>query len=226
MASVIQNLLDTVVGDGARSTKFECFINFVYPGTFENEKDLYALVKTSQFPGKSHDVIDLKFKGRTIPIKGQTKYDNTWSCTFYLTQDHKLKKSFEDWIESIDQKHNIKSISNMTKFLQSENERLGYVTNMKIAQMDFHGSQETVIYELFNVFPKSVSAVDVDYSATGTVLEFTVEFSYSHFNTYVDKTDIGTFVDELKDKAQGEINNAVGSVESKVTSVFKKLGTL
>ena len=61
MSSAIQNLLDNVVQDGARSTKFECHINFKSPILYSD--DIYALVKTSQYPGKTHDVIDFKFKG-------------------------------------------------------------------------------------------------------------------------------------------------------------------
>lgn len=221
MSSVVQNLLDNVIGDGARPSKFECYIHFVYPPLFAAKDDIYAHVKTSQFPGKSHEVIDIKFKGRSIPVKGQTKYDNTWSCTFYLSQDHKLKKAFEDWIESIDQTHNIKRLTNDVQSAQAANSALGYVTNMQIAQMDFHGYQQTAVYTLYNVFPKSVSAVDVDYSATGQIMEFTVEFSYSHFDSLVEKSKEGSFVDEIKGEAQKTVDNAIGTFKNELASVFK-----
>lgn len=220
MSSVVQNILDKTVGDGARSTKFECFINFQAP-IFDNEEEMIHLVKTSQFPGKSHDVIDLKYKGRTIPIKGQVKYDNTWTCTFYLTQDHLLKKSFEDWIEAIDQVHNMSSkLNSNVQSAQVFHGNNGYTSIMQIAQMDFHGSQQTAKYTMFNVFPKSVSAVDVDYSAVGTILELTVEFSYSHYEVEVDKTDLGSFADEIKATANGAISNAVGAAQSALSSFF------
>ena len=224
MSSVVQNILDSVIGDGARSTKFECYINFTSFDLYEKDEDIYALVKTSQFPGKSHEVMDIKFKGRTIPLKGQTKYDNTWTCTFYLTEDHKLKKAFEDWIESLDQKHNIKAVSNNVKQAQSNNNSLngmGYTTQLNIAQMDFHGYQPMTFYTLYNAFPKSVSVVDVDYSAQGQVLEFSVEFSYSHFDTSNEQTQSGTFVDEIKSKAQDHINNTLDNVRNTITDVFR-----
>jgi hypothetical protein len=181
MASGIQTLLEETLGDGARSSKFECSISF-HNMAFMDSKDISMLVKTSQFPGKSHDVIDFKYKGRTIPLKGQVKYDNSWSCTFYLTEDHTLKKGFEDWIEAIDEQHNMsQNLDGKVTGAQGIHSGTGYATDLVIEQMDFHAEKRPVKYTLKNAFPKAVSGVDVDYSGVGTLLEFTVEFSYSHY---------------------------------------------
>lgn len=219
MSSVIQNLLENTLGDGARPTKFETFIQFNNTGLFGNEQDIVALVKTSQFPGKSHDTIDLKFKGRTIPVKGQVKYDNTWTCTFYLTQDHALKTAFENWIESLDQVHNMQDPDLKVKAAQAINS-LSYATDLSIAQMDFHGDQQTTFYTLHNAFPKSVSAVDVDYSQVGTIIEFTVEFSYSHYDVQMEKTSLGSYVDQIKSKGESYVSQIVGSAKQQISNVF------
>lgn len=187
MSSVIQNLLDNTLGDGARSAKFECVVSFPESALFPNVQDVLPLTKTSQFPGKSHEVIEMKYKGRTIPIKGQVKYDNTWSCSFYLTQDHALKEAFENWVEAIDQVHNMSpELSSKVKGAQATHNGSGYTTDMKITQMDFHGEEKKVTYTLHNVFPKSVSSLDVDYSEVGTVLEVAVEFSYSYYDVKIE----------------------------------------
>jgi len=220
MSSVVQDILENVIGDGARSSKFDCIINFNNTGLFTAEKDIYALVKTSQFPGKAHEVIDLKYKGRSIPIKGQVKYDNTWSCTFYLTHDHALKTAFENWIESLDQVHNIKEVSSAV--VQAQRQNLdNYAGIMNIAQMDFHGSQECVLYTLYHCFPKSVSAVDVDYSDVGKISEFTVEFSYAYFDTYSTKLATGNFVDDLVNKAKAGFNDISGLIKSTMSGLIK-----
>lgn len=224
MASVIQNLMENIIGEGARSTKFECAINFVSSDLFKRQQDIFAHVKTSSFPGKSHEVIDFKFKGRSTPIKGQTKYENTWSCSFYLTEDHSLKKAFDDWIESLDQKHNIKDVNEEVKKAQKENYNR-YYSVMTIAQLDFHGSHTSSIYTLYNVFPKSISAVEVDYSAVGTILEYTVEFAYSYYDIKNMSTDKGTFVDELAGKAQGELDKLVKSAKDSLANTAGKLST-
>lgn len=222
MSSVVQNILDTVVGDGARSSKFECYVVFDNV-LFNKQNDIVHLVKTSQFPGKRHESIDMRFKGRTIPIKGQVKYDNTWTCTFYLTQDHELKTAIENWIESIDQVHNVKDLSGtVVEAAQINNGRNGYTSRMYIKQMDFHGYQDTVSYELINVFPRSVSAVEVDYSTVGTILEFSVEFSYSHYNTYNEKTANGSFVDDKVKETQKAINAVSNEVKGNIAETVAK----
>lgn len=225
MSSVVQNMLDGVLGDGARSTKFECFINFGETKLIDKENDIFALVKTSQFPGKSHDVIDLKFKGRNIPVKGQVKYENTWTCTFMATESHELKKAFEDWIESLDQKHNINAVSKEIDFAQKKNnvfEGSGYTNTLRIAQMDFHGENETIVYELYNAFPKSVSSIPVDYSSVGTILEFTVEFSYSHYDSIIANVN-KSFVDDFKDSAINTTTSITNGLKGQIAGMFNNM---
>lgn len=223
MSSVIQNLLQQTVGDGARASKFECFIHFKDSMLFPKEQEIISLVKTSQFPGKSHDTIDLKFKGRSIPVKGQTKYNNTWSCTFYTTEDHALKKAFEDWIESLDQQHNIKKVDSKVASAQMSNSSAGYTSMMRIAQLDFNGGQDTVIYNLYDCFPKSVSGINVDYSNQGPVLEFTVEFSYSYYDSFTTKSILGSFIDDIKNKALGAISTITGEIKNSISGVFESV---
>ena len=102
MSSVIQDLLDGVIGDGARSAKFDCEINFGNTWLFhDNEQDIFAMVKTSQFPGKTHETIDLKFNQKKsiarsssvftqmclptdISLKGQTFYKKHYFSLTHL----------------------------------------------------------------------------------------------------------------------------------------------
>ena len=198
MANVVQTMINSALGDGARSTKFECIIGL---DSFKaGSKMLSAVVKTASFPGKSHEVIDLKFKGRNIPIKGQTKYENTWNCTFYLDEMHSLKKAFEDEIESLD----VHNFGDNTVSGKST-----YARTLTIIQLDFDGSQQTAVYNLYNVFPKSVSQVDVDYSEVGKVQEFTVEFSYSHFDSVNMKSSNGSFVDGIKQRFLNAVDGLI-----------------
>ena len=180
MADIVQTMLQEALGDAARSTKFGAFLHFSTSALEPQGTDIYMHVKTSMFPGKSHEPYDLRFKGRSIPVRGQVKYDNTWTCSFYLTENHELKLAFEDWIESLDQTENMDH--NLPRGI-SAGQAVGtnFSTTMMLAQMDFTGDTETAMYQLHNVFPKNVSSVPVDYSSTGTILEFTVDFSYSHY---------------------------------------------
>lgn len=205
MANVIQTMLNNAIGDGARSTKFDCVIGLdtFLPGS----KMLSSIVKTSSFPGVSNEIIDLKFKGRNIPLRGQTKYENTWTCTFYLDEAHTLKKAFQDEIESLDA-HLFDDVTGVVSNAQNRNAR-NYTRTMTIVQLDFDGTQQTAVYNLYNVFPKTVQQVDVDYSEIGKVQEFTVEFSYSHFDSLNVKSSNGSFVDAVKERFLNAVDGLI-----------------
>lgn len=205
MANVIQTMLNNAIGDGARSTKFDCVIGLdtFLPGS----KMLSSIVKTSSFPGVSNEIIDLKFKGRNIPLRGQTKYENTWTCTFYLDEAHTLKKAFQDEIESLDA-HLFDDVTGVVSNAQNRNAR-NYTRTMTIVQLDFDGTQQTAVYNLYNVFPKTVQQVDVDYSEVGKVQEFTVEFSYSHFDSLNVKSSNGSFIDSVKERFLSAVDGLI-----------------
>lgn len=206
MANVIQTMMYEALGDGARSTKFECFI---YLDTYTlGPKTISSLVKSASFPSKSHEAIDLKYKGRNIPIRGQVKYEQTWSCSFYMEETHTLKKAFEDAIEALDTVHTYDDVTTSVAKQQSRNS-LGYTNMLTIVQLDFDASQSTAVYTLYNVFPKSITPVESDYSEVGKIQEYTVEFSYSHFDIQVIKGSEGTYIDGLKDKLLGAVEGVI-----------------
>lgn len=219
MSNVIQNLLDNALGEGARGTKFEAFINFSHPALTKRGEDIYLMIKAASFPGKSHEIYDLKYKGRTIPIKGQIKYENVWTCTFYLTEDHWLKRSFEEWIESLDQVHNMnREISADTKAAQQVG--TGYKSILSIAQLNFDMDQTTTVYNLYNTFPTRVSAVEVNYENTGSILEFTVDFSYSHFDSVTSETSLVPVAEGIKNGINGFVGEVVGAAKDALSKVF------
>lgn len=205
MANVVQTMINSALGDGARSSKFECIIGL---DSFSGgSKMISAVVKTSQFPGISNEVIDFKFKGRNIPLRGQTTHGNTWTCTFYLDEMHSLKSAFEAEIEALDN-HLFADPTNMVRSALSRKSR-NYTKTLTIIQLDFDGTQQAAIYNLYNVFPKSVSSVETDYSAVGTVQEFTVEFSYSHHEVHNIKGSDGSFIDSMKDRFLNAVDGLI-----------------
>jgi len=220
MATLIQNKFDHILGDGARASKFD--VNIAFNNDLYNDAEALAfMAKATSFPGKSHDIIDLKYKGRSIPIKGQTKFEQTWECTFYLTQDHVLKNVFETWIESIDQQHNYFYKESIPKLSDTQKGNEGsYVTNMMVYQKNFEGTQDTSTYVLYNAFPTAVSSVTLDAESVGTITEFTVTFAYSHYQSFVVKGPNGNFVDDLVDKFKSGVSSAISEVKSSVSDFF------
>ena len=212
MSTFYQNLLQNTVGDGARSAKWESVITFTNKELFPNEQDLGILIKTAAFPGRNYDIINMPFKGRTIPIKGQGKFNQIWDANFYLTEDHALRKSFEDWLEALDEKHNysdnLSDVINSTKKIHKEQ---GYTSQIIVQQLNFDLDEVRSVYILHNCFPIEMSEVAVDYEGIGENLTFSVKFAYSYYEHFVVPIN-KSISDVINETISGVVNSVVSGV--------------
>ena len=215
MATYIQNLLASALGDGARATRFDVEIHFANPA-LATAKETNTVVKTTQFPSKTLQKMDLMYKGRSIPIKGQVKYNQGWSATFYLSQDHKLKNAFEVWLEALDQRHNYGRLTTSVYGTQMAHATSGYTSTIKLYQTAFEGEDKTACYTLYNAFPVEVSELEYSAENVGQVQEFTVSFAYSHYTLEVEKGGAGNFVENLVSSAMGEVQGAVNNIKDQI----------
>lgn len=215
MATYVQNLLASALGDGARATKFDVEIHFANP-TLASARDTNTVVKTTQFPSKTLQKIDLMYKGRAIPIKGQVKYNQTWNATFYLGQDHKLKNAFEIWLEALDQKHNYDSRNASVIGTQRVHAYNGYTSTIKLYQTAFEGEDKTACYTLYNAFPTEITELEYSAENVGQVQEFTVMFAYSHYSLQVNKGGAGNFVDNMVSAAKGEAQAMADKIKDQI----------
>lgn len=207
MSSNIQNLLENTLGDGGRSTKFDAIFQF----TTQNQPDsefVASSVKTASFPGKSHTPISIKIGGRPIPVRGMVKYSQEWSCTFYLTENHQLKNTFELWIDALDEKHHYAEDSNVDTLIQ-QHKLYGFYRDISIYQLSFDETKQMSKYDLHNAFPTKISEVDVSYEGTSKVLEFTVTFAFTHYTHSVTSTDDGNFLDGIISKIESDSSSTI-----------------
>lgn len=213
MATQNQLRLSSELGDGARQTKFDALI--VIGTEFQSmERTFATLASVQSFPSIRIEPVQMRFKGRNIPIRGDVTYENTWSCTFYLSEDHQLRSFLEDWMQS--QQSQFHSQSTSKRNLKAL-KKSGFYKSIFIAQRNFQDTQTTVTYELKNAFPRNINSIDLDYSSVGTVLRLNCEFSYSHYEriTHDDK-ETQALVDQLLDKARGAVNKQIKSVKGVV----------
>jgi len=190
MASKIQKLIQQTLGDGARSAKFVVYINLpeASKGTPPmDSKKLKILCKASSFPGKTIDTINIPYKGRSIPIPGQVKYSQTWELTFYLEESHASRLYFLDWMQALNGKNEsyyLGSTSGETHTLRSAEVKGNKTANFKtliVKQLNFDMDKSVADYTLYNCYPTAVGDVSVASDSVGTILEYSVTFSYSHF---------------------------------------------
>jgi hypothetical protein len=186
MSSKIQNLLQSALGDGARTAKFSIILPppSSSSGTPPVKMDeMNVICKAASFPGKSLETIPFLYKGRTIPLPGQHKYSQTWELSFYLEEDHKTRLYFMDWMQAmndINESHYIGLTSGQTAEMRKTPLR-GRMTTLKVNQLDFDMRNTKATYTLYNCFPTNISDITVDSSQVGSVAEYTVTFSFSHF---------------------------------------------
>lgn len=213
MATQNQLKLSAALGDGQRSTKFDALL--VMGQNFsEQEKTFQVLASTSVFPSVRMETTSMKYKGRTIPLKGDLQYDNTWSCDFYLSEDHSFKLFLEDWLHQFqNQRHSANFKGTYTDSIKSS----GLYKTAYIVQRSFDDTRSTVTYEMMNVFPKEIGTVQVDYSSVGQILKFSCTFGYSHYEYKVhEDTETQALADKLLDMGRSAISKGVNQVKGVV----------
>lgn len=159
------------IGSGARPNKFMVYITFpqnLDVGSTNLENDAAILCKASSIPDKTIGVIEVWNQGRKYNLPGDTTFTGTWDCTFYNTEEHNLRRAFLAWQKAMDHAQTGTHTGNPAS-LQ---------TTMKVAQMD-SAENETVVYELHNVYPTSVATISLDQAGVDQLEEYNVTFSYS-----------------------------------------------
>lgn len=212
----IPRYLYQALGDGARSNRYDVLITLKDNSAGINGRTIGMLCKTASFPGRTHETIDFVYKGRSIPIRGQSAYEQEWSCSFYLTEDHALRDELATWLESLDEVHNYVGASYASK--QRSESHNGYTRDIKIYQQNYSDDGATAEYTLHNCFPKAVDAVDLNGSDSTNLLDYRITFAYSHYTIQTLDPSTSTFVDRAMDALSNGLTTvadaAVGSLES------------
>lgn len=161
--------LKAAVGAGARANKYR--VNFAVPAVVpvtSNLQNVDALCKGSTFPSVTIGQIEAFNQGRKLVIPGDTTYTNTWSLTFYNTEDHALRKDMISWMKSADHFQNNTHSGNPTALMGE----------LSVEQLDSAGNP-TAKYTFHNVFVQEVSELLVGDDQIDTLQEFDVAFSFT-----------------------------------------------
>lgn len=161
--------LKNALGAAARPNKYR--VNFAVPAAVPVKSDLSkvdVLCKASTFPSMTIGQIEVWNQGRKLPIPGDTTYTNTWTLTFYQTEDHAFRKDMISWMKSADHFQNDQHSGNPTAIMGE----------LGIQQLDSVGNP-TVTYTFHNVFVSEVSEITVGDDQVDTAMEFDVTFTFS-----------------------------------------------
>ncbi|MHB8098012.1 MAG: hypothetical protein ACYDD5_00270 [Sulfuricurvum sp.] len=168
--SVLQELKDTLKM-GSRGNKYKVML--AAPMGPTDDFIVNTLAKGGAIPAKTVGTIDVWSQGRKLVIAGDAAYENTWNLTFYNTQDHALRTGFDKWMLFID------SIDSHSR---GASEHSAYMAEgAQIQQLSTTDNSVTATYNFYNLWPTSISAIDMADDQQDTVTEFSVDFAYSYW---------------------------------------------
>lgn len=168
MANKIAELKNTL-GVGARPNKYR--VNFTIPAAVPTTSDLSSantLCKATTFPSMTIGQIEVWNQGRKLMLPGDTTYTNTWTVTFYQTEDHAIRKDMIAWMKAADHFQNNEHSGNPTALLGE----------LSVVQLDSAGN-DTVSYTFHEVFVQEVSEISIGDDQVDTAMEFDVTFSFT-----------------------------------------------
>ena len=179
----ISDFKSKLIGGGARPNLFEVELTTLPDGVQGWNADSFQfLCKAAALPAQTIASIDVPFRGRIFKVAGDRTID-TWTVTVINDEDFVLRTAFENWTQQI---------ADLSTNLGATDPS-AYMTNAKVYQLgrgsskastNSSGNENVVLkeYEFIDIFPTSVSAIDLSYDTGDTIEEFTVEFQVQSLN--------------------------------------------
>lgn len=161
--------LKRALGAGARANKYR--VNFAIPSAVPTQADLGTadtLCRATSFPAMTLGKIEVFNQGRKLVIPGDTSYDNSWTVTFYQTEDHAIRKDMIAWMKAADHFQDNSHSGNPSAIMGE----------MSVEQLDSAGNP-TVRYTFHNVFVESVGEISLTDDSDAGAMEFDVTFSFT-----------------------------------------------
>ena len=195
----ISGFKSALAGGGARPNLFEVQIpNLPTAATTSTPKASWGsdiqenfslLCKAANLPASNIASIDVPFRGRTLKVAGDRTIDN-WTITVINDEDFGIRTAMEAWMNGIAR------LSNNTGSTMPD----AYMTDAYVYQLGrgysgkrhskknsatADGTKVTPLksYRFIDIFPVSVSAIDLSYDSSDTIEEFTVEFAVQSFES-------------------------------------------
>ena len=178
----ISQFKSQLIGGGARPNLFEVELTTLPAGIAWPADNFRYMCKAAQLPASVIANIDIPFRGRIFKVAGDRTID-PWTVTIINDEDFRLRSAFENWTQQI---------ADLSTNLGATDPS-AYMTNAKVFQLgrgsekssqNSGGDANVVLkeYEFIDIFPTSVSAIDLSYDTGDTIEEFTVEFQVQSLN--------------------------------------------
>jgi hypothetical protein len=186
-------------GGGARPNLFEVSIpdlpdaakNSSPKATWgsDEQENFSIMCKAAQLPASTIASIDVPFRGRTLKVAGDRTIEN-WNITIINDEDFAIRNAMEAWMNAIAKLSNNTGAVNPSSYMTDAyvyQLGRGYSSGRfsKANSGTDDGEKVTPLkgYRFLDIFPVSVSSIDLSYDSSDTIEEFTVEFAVQSFES-------------------------------------------
>ena len=179
-----------LAGGGARPNLFEVSIP-AFPSAVdeawgsgdEGENGMFKfLCSSTSLPASNISPIEIAFRGRTLKVAGDRTID-PWSVTIINDEDFKLRTAFERWVNVISKLDDSTGVTNPTSYMAN-----AYVKQIgrgsKPLTDENSGGQSSILrtYKFIDIFPTTISNIDLNYDSSNDIERFTVDFQVQSFS--------------------------------------------
>ena len=177
----ISQFKSQLIGGGARPNLFEVELTTLPAGIAWPADNFRYMCKAAQLPASVIANIDIPFRGRIFKVAGDRTIE-PWSITVINDEDFRIRKAMEEWVDFIAKLENNLGATDPN----------AYMVNAKVFQLgrgatpssqNNNGDRNAVLreYEFIDIFPTSVSSIDLSYDSSDTIEEFVVHFAVQSF---------------------------------------------
>ena len=177
----ISQFKSQLIGGGARPNLFEVELTTLPAGIAWPSDNFRYMCKAAQLPESTIANIDIPFRGRIFKVAGDRTIE-PWSITIINDEDFRIRKAMEEWVDFIAKLENNLGATDPN----------AYMVNAKVFQLgrgstpsskNNAGDRNAVLreYEFIDIFPTSVSSIDLSYDSSDTIEEFVVDFQVQSF---------------------------------------------
>ena len=177
----ISQFKSQLIGGGARPNLFEVELTTLPAGIAWPADNFRYMCKAAQLPASVIANIDIPFRGRIFKVAGDRTIE-PWSITVINDEDFRIRKAMEEWVDFIAKLENNLGATDPN----------AYMVNAKVFQLgrgatpssqSNNGDRNAVLreYEFIDIFPTSVSSIDLSYDSSDTIEEFVVDFQVQSF---------------------------------------------
>ena len=178
----ISQFKSQLIGGGARPNLFEVELTTLPAGIAWPADNFRYMCKAAQLPASVIANIDIPFRGRIFKVAGDRTIE-PWSITIINDEDFRIRKAMEEWVDFIAKLENNLGATDPS----------AYMVNAKVFQLGRGsapssqtnaGDRNAVLreYEFIDIFPTSVSSIDLSYDSSDTIEEFVVDFQVQSFS--------------------------------------------